>query len=348
MAETVGLPPSPSFAEQARLSAIVDSSFDAIIGKDINSIITDWNPAAERMFGYTAEEAVGRSILMLIPESMQGEETGIIEKIKRGESVPSFDTIRQRKDGRLIHVSLTISPIRDAAGRIIGASKIARDITQAKENERRIRLLLREVNHRVKNQFAVVLSIIRETAGRADDIDAFVDLMRERITALSRSHDLLVSSNWSGAGFSDLARAHLEPFGHEQKIALSGPPAVLQPGAVQYLGMALHELGTNSSKYGALADAGGRVSVAWEVADAPEAPEFRLVWEETFTPRRERRVPRRGFGSVVLERIAPQSVSGTGELQRQPGHVRWSLTAPARFVLALPDSETEDEPGFAL
>src|SRR5690606_14676769 len=116
------------------------------------------------MFGYTAEEAIGQSILMIIPESLRGEETEIIEKIKRNERVASFDTTRLRKDGSLIFVSLTISPIKDAAGNIVGASKIARDITATKENERRIRALLREVNHRVKNQFAVLLSVIRETA----------------------------------------------------------------------------------------------------------------------------------------------------------------------------------------
>jgi len=127
----------------ARLAAIVDSSYDAIVGKDLNSIITNWNQAAERMFGYTAEEAVGQSILMLIPEHLQSEETDIIARIRKGERIGSVETIRKRKDGSLIAVSLTISPIRTPEGEIVGASKIARDITAAKESERRIRLLMR-------------------------------------------------------------------------------------------------------------------------------------------------------------------------------------------------------------
>ena len=148
----------------ARLAAIVDSSYDAIIGKDLNSVITDWNRAAERLFGYTAQEAVGQSVLMLIPEGLHSEEAEIIERVRRGERVASYETTRRRKDGTFIYVSLTISPIRDDDGRIIGASKIARDITATKENERRIRLLMREVNHRVKNQFAVILSVVQETS----------------------------------------------------------------------------------------------------------------------------------------------------------------------------------------
>ena len=103
------------------------------------------------MFGYAAEEAVGQSVLMLIPDHLRDEEADIIGRVRNGEMVASYETIRRRKDGGMIFVSLTVSPIRNAAGEIIGASKIARDITGTKENERRIRLLLREVNHRVKN-----------------------------------------------------------------------------------------------------------------------------------------------------------------------------------------------------
>ena len=235
----------------ARLAAIVDSSYDAIIGKDLNSIITDWNQAAEKLFGYTADEAIGQSVLILIPEGLHHEEAEIIDRVRRGERVASYETTRRRKDGTYLAVSLTISPIRDEEGKIIGASKIARDITQAKENERRIRMLMREVNHRVKNQFAVILSVVRETSRRAADPREFEEQIRDRIMALSRSHDLLVSSEWVGASLLDLLQEHLKPFGHDEQISLSGPLVTLQANAVQHLGMAFHELGTNSSKYGA-------------------------------------------------------------------------------------------------
>ena len=246
---------------QARLAAIVDSSFDAIISKDLNSIIISWNAAAERMFGYTAQEAVGQSILMLIPEHLRNEEHEIIERIRSDQRIASYETVRLRKDGALIHVSLTISPIKTSDGKIIGASKIARDITATRENERRVRLLLREVNHRVKNQYAVILAMVKETSRRATSPQEFEQHVRDRICALSRSHDLLVQSDWSGASVAELVQEHMKPFGHEERIKVSGSLLTLNARAVQYLGMALHELGTNSAKYGALTCPKGSIAV---------------------------------------------------------------------------------------
>ncbi|WP_024311857.1 PAS domain S-box protein [Sinorhizobium medicae] len=114
------------------LAAIVESSDDAIVAKDLNGIITSWNRGAERLFGYTAEDVIGKSITILIPQDRLSEEPGILERIRRGDKVDHFETKRRRKDGSLIDVSLTVSPVKDATGRIVGASKIARDITETK------------------------------------------------------------------------------------------------------------------------------------------------------------------------------------------------------------------------
>jgi PAS domain S-box-containing protein len=118
------------------LAAIVDNSEDAIIGKDLNSIVTSWNKAAERVFGYSAEEMIGTSIVRLIPQDRRAEEEEILSRIKRGERYDNFDTIRVTKDGRQVHVSLTISPIKDANGYVVGASKIAHDITERKQADK--------------------------------------------------------------------------------------------------------------------------------------------------------------------------------------------------------------------
>ena len=120
---------------EAHLAAIVQSSDDAIISKDLNSIITSWNRGAERLFGYTAQEAIGQSITMLMPPERFDEEVGILERIGRGESMNHYETVRRRKDGTLLQISLTVSPITDRNGRIIGASKIARDISERKQAE---------------------------------------------------------------------------------------------------------------------------------------------------------------------------------------------------------------------
>lgn len=343
----------------ARLAAIVDSSFDAIISKDLNSVIQSWNQAAERMFGYTAEEAIGQSVLMLIPDHLKSEETEIISKIRSGDRVASYETTRKRKDGALISVSLTISPIKNGDGEIIGASKIARDISAAKESERRIRLLMREVNHRVKNQFAVILSMVRETSKRSNGPGEFEELIRARIMALSRSHDLLVTSEWAGASLFDLIQEHLKPFGLEEQILLSGPVLTLQSNAVQNLGMAFHELGTNSSKYGALGSEGGRVEITWTIGSGAHAPgsagewEFQLTWEENCEPHpgdRRDQTTRKGFGTVVLQRVAPQSLGGSAILERSPGHLKWQLSAPlASIIVAQAGSEADGvSPGFGI
>jgi PAS domain S-box-containing protein len=121
------------------LAAIVASSDDAIVSKSLDGIITSWNESAERIFGYTREEAIGQHITLIIPLERHGEEADILDRLRRGERVDHFHTVRRRKDGGLIDVSLTISPVRDSSGRVVGASKVARDITAQKESERALR-----------------------------------------------------------------------------------------------------------------------------------------------------------------------------------------------------------------
>lgn len=246
------------------------------------------------------------------------------------ESSKSFQE-PQRKNGDLVAVSLTISPVRDATGHIVGASKIARDITATKENEQRIHKLMREVNHRVKNQYSVILSMIRETNKRSQTPDEFERQVRERIMALSRSHDLLVSADWKGATISELLLAQAKPFDREDAITTAGPPVTLNPNAIQYLGIAFHELCTNSAKYGVLSGHQGIIAVTWAVAEHEGVPTLNLTWaEQDGTQVKE--IVKGGFGSVVLKRVAPQALSGTGDLKYGSNAVVWTLQAPMSFV----------------
>src|SRR5580658_6249018 len=148
------------------LSAIIDSSDDAIISKDLNGIVTSWNKSAERLFGYTAAEMVGQPITILIPIDRQDEEPRILSRLRRGERVEHFQTIRKRKDGSLLDISLTISPIKDMPGNVVGASKIARDITQQKRAEEE--LLASEARFR---QLANAMPQMVWTATPAGDLD---------------------------------------------------------------------------------------------------------------------------------------------------------------------------------
>jgi len=145
------IPAEGSFDEgslRARYAAIVDSSDDAIVGKTLEGVITSWNRAAEDIFGYSAAEAIGQHIFLIIPEDRREEEEDVLARLRRGEKIDHFETVRRTRDGRRITVSLTVSPIRDATGRIVGASKVARDITeraQAQEAIRRAQLFSRLV-----------------------------------------------------------------------------------------------------------------------------------------------------------------------------------------------------------
>jgi PAS domain S-box-containing protein len=157
---------------QAMLAAIIDSSEDAIISKDLTSRVTSWNPSAERMFGYAAEEMIGQLIHILIPEDRKTEEDQIIASLKRGERVEHFETIRVTKAGKKIHVSLTISPIKDTDGKIMGASKIARDITQQKLTEERLKILndlSRSIN--TKLDVDVILQLVTDACTKAVDAE---------------------------------------------------------------------------------------------------------------------------------------------------------------------------------
>jgi PAS domain S-box-containing protein len=145
-----------------RLAAIVEGTDDAIISKNLQGVVTTWNPAAERIFGFTADEMVGKPIIRVIPRDRLDEEQQILARIQRGERVDHFQTVRHRKDGRQIHVSLTISPIRDRRGLIIGASKIARDITELKQAQDRLRSHAEELELRVRDRTARLQESIAE------------------------------------------------------------------------------------------------------------------------------------------------------------------------------------------
>jgi PAS domain S-box-containing protein len=143
----------PEYDAASLLTAIIESSDDAIVSKDLNGIIRSWNRAAERMFGYTADEVIGRSITIIIPEDRLQEEGEVLARIRRGERVAHFETVRRRKDGGLLDISLTVSPIRASDGRLVGASKIARDITVQKRLQQEL-----ETANRVKDEFLATLS----------------------------------------------------------------------------------------------------------------------------------------------------------------------------------------------
>jgi PAS domain S-box-containing protein len=205
------------------LAKVVESSDDAIVSKDLNSIIISWNPGAERIFGYRADEAIGKSIRMIIPDHLQGEEDMVLARIRAGEKVDHYETIRQRKDGSQIAISLTVSPIRDEAGKVIGASKIARDVT----DRTRLEAAAREHaanTQRISDVGAVVASTLDREAIVQKVTDTATELTRAEFGAFfynvrdQRTGDALMLYALSGA-----PREAFAAFPHPRATALFGP-----------------------------------------------------------------------------------------------------------------------------
>ena len=304
-----------------RLSAIVESSDDAIVSKDLNGVIMSWNAGAQRVFGYTAEEVIGKSVTILIPEDRFDEEPGILDRIRRGERIDHYETIRRRNDGTLINVSLSVSPVRDAEGRVVGASKIARDVTQQKRAHDQQMLLLNEMKHRVKNTLATVQAIAMQTlrgSSRAE-LAAF----NARLGALASAHDLLTLERWNSIDLAEVIGGALDPFRERdrQRIVVSGAGnAALDATKSLLLTMVLHELGTNAVKYGALSNSSGRVRLDWEIN--AQSGSAKIKWQESGGPLVSA-PPHKGFGSLLIER----SLHGAKFDYRPEGLVcSWELT----------------------
>jgi len=306
------------------ISSVVESSDDAIVSKNLDGIISSWNRAAERLFNYTAEEAIGQPITMIIPHDRLDEEREILTRIRRGERIDHFETVRQRKHGGLVNISLTVSPVKNSEGKTVGASKIARDITEQKRNREQIGILAREAEHRSKNILSNAQAIVN--LSQSDTPDGLKRVISGRIQAMSNVHSLFVETRWIGAEVSAIARQELAPYLDERaaRVHLEGAETVLEPGAAQAVAVVLHELATNASKYGALSDTNGRIRLTWSrSADG----ELALRWTEFGGPR-VTAPERRGFGSRLIEGTIGQ-LGGKANFDWQPQGLLCEITLKA-------------------
>ena len=313
-----------SEAANARLASIVESSDDAIISKDLNGVITSWNKGAERLFGYVAEEIIGKPIMLLIPPDRHDEEKEIIDRIRRGQRVESYETVRKRKHGSLIEISLTVSPVKNAQGKVIGASKIARDISKRKRSEEQIAILAREAEHRAKNILATVQATVH--LAQSDTADGLKHAIEGRIQALANVHRLFVQSRWAGADLYGLITQELSPYCQdgETRARIEGDGLLLEPNAAQTVAVTVHELATNAAKYGALSVPEGKLHVEWSRA----ADKLVLRWTETGGPL-VKPSKHRGFGMRVMESMIRNQLNGTIRFDWRPEGVACEIVLPA-------------------
>ena len=307
----LGIAPTPREIEAALreseqrlrwLASIIDSSDDAIISKNLNGIIRSWNSGAERVFGYSASEAIGQPITLVIPQDRQSEEREILTRLRRGERIDHFETIRQHKRGNLIVVSLTISPVKDADDNIVGVSKIARDITEQKRNQELIVTLAREAEHRSKNLLANALATVN--LSQSSTPEGLKQIIAGRIQALANVCSLFAETRWIGAELSAIARQELAPYSEikGERTVIAGPQTMLVPDAAQAIAITLHELATNAAKYGALSTPDGQVRLEW--SDTTDN-RLRLRWIETGGPVAQKPA-RKGLGSRIIEQMIVQ------------------------------------------
>lgn len=231
---------------------------------------------------------------------------------------------RELGEGRAVTFEPTLVTEANAVG-----DALVEAATRREQAEQQIMLLMREVNHRSKNMLAVVQAIARQMPAR--DPKQFVRQFSDRIVGLAASQDLLIESNWQGVGVADLVRSQLALFREliGTRIEIHGPPVRLQPPAAQAIGMALHELATNASKYGALSDENGRVKVTWSLAGRGDEREFLLSWTERDGPRVVQ-PERRGFGYTIMVAMVEKSLDAQVDVSYEPDGLVWKVRAPAR------------------
>lgn len=312
---------------QEHLASIVEYSDDAIISKDLNGIILSWNRGAERLFGYTAQEAIGKSITILIPKHRFDEEPEILGRIRSGERIDHYETVRRRKDGTLVDISLMVSPMRDEHGNIVAASKIARDISGRKRAEAQRNLLVAELNHRVKNTLATVISIARQSfPGTA--ISKAREAFDARIRGLAQTHGRLADANWQSVSLETLFADEFAPYrqSESRNVSLEGPQVDISPKCALTLGLAIHELATNAAKYGALTTDRGMVDVKWSVD--PHDQMLDISWTEHDGPAVSS-PGRSGFGRLLLERALVSDLGSEVHLHFDPGGLRCHIRIPA-------------------
>jgi PAS domain S-box-containing protein len=325
-----------NFADEAsqRLAAIVESSDDAILAKDLNGTIIAWNKGAERLFGYTPEEVIGQPVQILIPPDRQNEEPEILGRIKKGDRIDHYETVRRRKDGSLIDISLSVSPIRSRDGRIIGASKIARDITERRLVEQQQRLLLREMNHRVKNLFTLASGVVALSARSATTPAELASAVTSRLAALAQAHALTVPALSDEDGVSEqsttlhtLIRTIIAPYDCDPKISraqITGVDVPVSRNAATGLSLLLHEITTNAAKYGAFSVPEGTV----EIVCAEEGEQIDLTWTERGGPQLECEPSLEGFGTILSNATAKGQLGGkiVREWNREGLSVRLEVT----------------------
>lgn len=320
------LPSEPTNA--ARLEAMLESVSDCFYALDTQWRYVIFNRAAEEYFNTTRDRMLGKVIWNVFPQGLGTPfEAALRAAMDQGVST-TFETSSAMRPDRV--VELRIAPMRGG-----GVALSMSDITERRQGERLRKLLVSELNHRVKNSLATVQAIAAQSLKGADVSDAARERFMARLMALARANDLLVAEDWSGADMAGVAAQVSSPYADPndpERFVVSGPPIWLKPHLATAMSLALHELATNAAKYGALSTPAGRVTLSWEVAGEPAARRFVMGWRETAGP--AVRPPKRtGFGTRLIERGLRTEMGADISMVYAPGGLIFTLDAPINDAL---------------
>ncbi len=302
--------------EHARLAAIVNASKDAIFGISLPDRITSWNPAAEALFGLPAAQVVGKRLDTLLPAEASQQTRDFFASAERESRLGEFYMTWVRPDGESMPLEMNWAPVRDEHGNVIAGEIFARDMRERAKAERGATLMMRELDHRVKNTLATVQAIAQQTLRGSASVEDLQDAFMARLMSLSKTHNLLAREGWSGTDLRKLVEGELQPYqrGDAARIEIRGGPVMLSPKASLALSMALHELATNAAKYGALSVQDGVVAVDWEVGMVNGEPHLQLRWRERGGPPVGQPV-RFGFGHRLITEGLAYELDGTVTLE---------------------------------
>lgn len=323
-------------ASEQRLRLALDAADMGIWEWDVSSGTYQWNDQTYRMLGYDPQSFVpdynawARRVHPDDLPRLAAEAQRMMEHPR--EAFAEYRAFGQNDELRWLEARGRFEC--DGDGRPKRYYGVLMDITERKRAEERDRILTAEVNHRAKNLLAVVQAVALQTAG-ADDPKEFAQNFNDRLAGLAASQDLLVQSHWQGVDAGELVRSQLSHFADliGQRLLLNGPPAKLKAAAAQTLGMAIHELATNASKYGALSSATGTIHVSWGIVERDQQSQFTMQWAET-CGNPIKAPERRGFGHSILVDMAEYSLEAAVTLSYPPTGLVWQLSAPMSEVLA--------------
>jgi two-component sensor histidine kinase len=258
----------------------------------------------------------------------------ILMRLRLGEKIDHYETVRQRKDGSLVDISLSVSPIRNHQGTIVGASKVARDITERKRAAEQQELMLGEMRHRVKNLSTVIEALARQSRPRDEPaVELFVDAFMGRIRALLSAGELLLATTQRNVELKQLFDRVLVPFADPNaadRIVLKGLPIIIPERTAGNLALAMHELATNALKYGALKTPQGKVQVAWSSEPAEGGRRVQIDWRESGGEPILSKPEHKGFGTRVIATALASERDGASELHFERGglhcHFHFTLT----------------------